>query len=724
MKTSKIVIKNLFGIRETTLDGKSVEISGPKGAGKTSVLDAIRFALTNRSERDCIVHQGADEGEIIIETTTGLSIDRKALPAKSAGTVKVRDGSLLQTRPAEFLSQIFTPLQLNPVEFTQLSRQEKNRVILSLIEFDWDVNWIREQFGEIPQGVDYSKHILEVLNDIQAENGVYFQSRQNINRDIRNKQAFISDIAKDIPSGYDYDRWNQYPIGDRYRELERLREKNSVIERAKAFRANFTSKLRGLEGSRDVEIGAIDRDIAAERAALTGSIERMKAELQAAEEKLAQLSHRRQDRVDIATAKYEAAKAKLEKDVGVAEQYADQEPVDTTALAAEVTNAEEMRKHLNEYQRMVAMQAEVQDLTDQSAELTRKIELARELPATILAEAHIPVEGLTVENGIPLINGLPISNLSDGELLELCVDISVCKPGQLEIILIDGAERLDKESRERLYAKCKAKLAQGVGRTRGNRAGGVDLTPTWRNCILTTGESPLTGTASGAGAVNRVIDIECKSSQAVIKDGMRISNSVKRNFGFVGRKFVDQLYQPGVVDQVSERYRELFRTLSDRDTTEKQAMAAASIILADELACQWIFSGTQQPLTIEQISEFLASKAAVSAGDRGYKYLCDWVTQNSNKLCGRSENPNIDVLGALEPGRAYIIRSVFERILQDAGYSTAAMISYLKQESLIETRGRANTKGKRINGIPTECFCLRLPTVELDDEEDPDELPL
>lgn len=267
------------------------------------------------------------------------------------------------------------------------------------------------------------------------------------------------------------------------------------------------------------------------------------------------------------------------------------------------------------------------------------------------------------------------------------------------------------------------KLAQGVGRTRSNRSGGVDLTPTWRNCILTTGESPLTGTASGAGAVNRVIDIECKSAQAVIKDGMRISGAVKRNYGFAGRKFVERLYQPGVIDQVSERYRELFRILSDRDTTEKQAMAAAAIILADELACQWIFSG-QQPLTIEQVSEFLASKAAVSAGDRGYKYLCDWVTQNSNKLCGRSENPNIEVLGALEDGRAYIIRSVFERILQDAGYSTAAMISYLKQENLIETRGRANTRGKRINGIPTECFCLRLPAVDLDDEEDPNDLPL
>ena len=265
------------------------------------------------------------------------------------------------------------------------------------------------------------------------------------------------------------------------------------------------------------------------------------------------------------------------------------------------------------------------------------------------------------------------------------------------------------------------KLAQGVGRTRGNRSGGVDLTPTWRNCILTTGESPLTGQAAGAGAVNRVIDIECRSAQAVIKDGMRISGLVKRNYGFAGRLFVEELYHPGVVERVSERYRQLFQSLNDMDTTEKQAMAAAAIILADELACAWIFQGTERPLTVEQISEFLASRAAVSAGDRGDRYLCDWVSQNSNKLCGRSDS--VEVLGALDGNRAYIIRSVFERVLQEAGYSTAAMISYLKQEHLIETRGRASTKGKRINGIPTECFCLLLPSVELDDESI-DELPL
>ena len=459
MKTTKIVIKNLFGIREAALDGRSVELAGPKGSGKTSVLDAIRYALTNRSDRDYIIHQGADEGEIIIETDTGLSIDRKTRTTK-ADTVKVRDGSMLQTRPAEFLSGIFTPLQLNPVAFTQLSRQEKNRVILSLIDFAWDMNWIKEQFGEIPQGVDYSKHILEVLSDIQAESGIYFQSRQNLNRDIRNKQAFIADIAKDIPPHYDAARWEAYPTREKYQELERIREANSRIERAKAFREGFEAKKRGLEAERDIQLAAVAQDISAQRESITGDIQRLEAQLAAAREKLNGLAQRQKEREELEQARFRESLAKLERDVGVADQYAGQEVQNTTALSAELDEAEQMRSHLNEYRRMRDMQTELDELTARSQALTDKIELARELPATILAQATIPLEGLTVEDGVPLIHGLPISNLSDGELLELCVDITVSKPGQLGIILVDGAERLDSVSRERLYAKCKAKGLQ------------------------------------------------------------------------------------------------------------------------------------------------------------------------------------------------------------------------------------------------------------------------
>ena len=70
---TKIKIKNLFGIREYEADGSSLELSGKNGTGKSSVLDAIKYALTNKSDRDYIVHKGENEGEIIVETDTKKS---------------------------------------------------------------------------------------------------------------------------------------------------------------------------------------------------------------------------------------------------------------------------------------------------------------------------------------------------------------------------------------------------------------------------------------------------------------------------------------------------------------------------------------------------------------------------------------------------------------------------------------------------------------------------
>lgn len=461
MKISRIHIKNLFGITERALDGKSVELSGPKGSGKTSVLDAIRFALTNRSDREYVIRQGADEGEILIETDTGLHIDRKTRTNK-ADYVKVRDGSLTHTRPAEFLNQIFTPLQLNPVEFTQMSRQEKNRVILNLVEFAWDTNWIQEQFGEIPPGVDYSKHILEVLADIQSEKGAYYQSRQNINRDIRNNLALIEEISRDIPEGYQAEKWEAYNLGDKYRELETIREQNNKIQRAKAFKESYDNKLRGLQAERDIAISAEEKAIANERELLTSTIERLKAELIAAQDKLNGLGEKLTDKTKVIEAEYKEKVAKLDGDVRIAEEWAEKEIIDISELSEEINTAESMIKHLNEYKRMTSKREETAKLQAESDELTRKIELARELPSEILKTAKIPIEGLTVEDGIPLINGLPISNLSDGELLDLCVDVAISKPGQLQIILIDGAERLDTASRERLYSKCKERGIQFI----------------------------------------------------------------------------------------------------------------------------------------------------------------------------------------------------------------------------------------------------------------------
>lgn len=461
MRITKIKIKNLFGITEKELDGRSIEISGDNGTGKTSILDAIKLGLTNDSERDYIIHSGEEEGEIIIESDTGLKIDRKKRTGK-ADYKTVKENGKDVASPESFLRNLFTELQLDPVAFIQMTKQEQNRMILDLIEFSWDLNWIKQQFGEIPQGVNYDQNILQVLSDIQAENGDYFQRRQNINRDIRNKRAFVEDIAKDIPAHFDAEKWDSFDLSEAYAKITKAQEFNSRIERARIFKDSYDNKIRGYQAEAEIAKANLEKQMSAEKEQLTAEIERKRAEIQAAEEKIRSLVMTKADKVSIIEGEYHAKVAKLDGDIKIANDYIGKQPVDLGPMQEEVKTAEAMKRHLNEYSRMVEMQSEIEALEANSKALTEKIELARTLPGKILETAELPVEGLSIENGIPLIHGLPVSNLSEGEKLQLCVDVALAKPNNLQILLIDGIEKLSEKNRKALYDKCKEKGLQFI----------------------------------------------------------------------------------------------------------------------------------------------------------------------------------------------------------------------------------------------------------------------
>lgn len=258
-------------------------------------------------------------------------------------------------------------------------------------------------------------------------------------------------------------------------------------------------------------------------------------------------------------------------------------------------------------------------------------------------------------------------------------------------------------------------LAQGVGRSRGKRSGGVEMTSTWSCCFLTTGESPLTSISAGAGAVNRVIDIECSAGSVVLTDGQRISGALKRNYGWAGRMFVEKMYvSEKTQDIIREMYQENFRELCAGDSTEKQAMAAAAIITADQMATAWIFKD-DMALTVQDIQKFLASREAVSAGRRAYAWLCDWVATNENKFRHDEHIPNNDVYGMIEDGVAFINPSVFKNVLSEAGFSPSATLSYLRSNRLITTsKPNEYTKPKRVGTSSRRYIWLHL---AFEDEE-------
>lgn len=461
MKVKKIKIKNLFGITEYEANGKSLELVGENGAGKTSVIDAIRYALTNKSDREYIVRKGETEGEIIIETDNGLRINRKPRTNQADYKSVKKDGREVGS-PESFLKDIFTPLQLNPIEFMGMGKKEQNSIILDMIQFNWDLNWIKEQFGEIPPEIDYSQNILSVLNDIQAENGYYFRARRDLNRDIRNKKAFITDIADGIPAGYTVEKWEDINLSEMYTKIETIRKENAQIERAKQLVETRDNKVRAFQADKEIAISALEREQSATKNRLEKQIERLKAEIQAAEKELSGLEEKKTDKLAVINKGYEAQVAKYDAQVEEYKELADKEAGDYSQLQEEAAHAEEMKGYVNEYRRMERLQEEVEELSGESVEFTKKIEKARTLPGEILEKATIPIDGLTVENGIPLINGLPVSNLSDGQKLDLCVDVALQKPNGLQIILIDGVEKLSTKMRKALYKKCKDRGLQFI----------------------------------------------------------------------------------------------------------------------------------------------------------------------------------------------------------------------------------------------------------------------
>lgn len=258
-------------------------------------------------------------------------------------------------------------------------------------------------------------------------------------------------------------------------------------------------------------------------------------------------------------------------------------------------------------------------------------------------------------------------------------------------------------------------LASGAGKLRSNRALGLNYTPTWANCFITSGETPIVSETDGAGAFNRVIEIECRANDKAIRDGHRTANTLKQNYGWAGREFVSRLMEDGQKERAAALYDEFFRACTESDTTDKQAMAAAVVLTADALATEWIFRDGRA-LTARELGDFLKTREAVSLADRGYEVICDWVAVNASKMRGQAETG--DCYGLVEDGRAYIIRSVFNRVCLENSINPKALLSHLRTKKLIETGEKGYTKSKRIGGQSAACVWLKLPTAPMDSEDD------
>lgn len=248
-------------------------------------------------------------------------------------------------------------------------------------------------------------------------------------------------------------------------------------------------------------------------------------------------------------------------------------------------------------------------------------------------------------------------------------------------------------------------LSEGVGRTRGKKTGGLQKTPTWRNCILTTGEHPIISPSSGAGAVNRTLEIDCHDLH-LFDDPKGVAVTLYNNYGFAGREFVERLMDDAALEDARSLQNAMQEELKTEDTMDKQTASAALIMAADRMIEKQFF---QDGILLKpsDIAPYLVNKQMVNQNARALQFIYDQVNINANRF-----SPDVsaggEIWGDQDEQYIYIIKSKFDQILQDEGYNASAFIGWAKNHGVLccGPDGRP-TKVKKILGKSARCVWIR-----------------
>ena len=262
-------------------------------------------------------------------------------------------------------------------------------------------------------------------------------------------------------------------------------------------------------------------------------------------------------------------------------------------------------------------------------------------------------------------------------------------------------------------------LAEGVGKGRGEKTGGLKKVGTWRNCILTTGEQPITSSASGGGAMNRILEVDC-ADMKLFRDPRNVADTVRANYGFAGRRFVECL-TPEVLESAKGYYKEISETFNtlfaddSQNATEKQSMAASMIIVADFIATKYIFKDKNQ-VTMADLHPYLATKSDVDQNQRAFEWLSNWVGMNQSKFVDAySENfvPS-ELYGRFNHTDVAIVQTVFDTACRDAGFNPSSFQTWLNRTGRTETDKHRKNKKVRLTSVAST-RCVYLPKFLKDD---------
>lgn len=379
-------VKKLTAV-SITPKGSLVEITGRNGAGKTSVLDAIWWAVAGTSnvqaepirKGQTKAHIRLDMGEVIV---TRSFAKREDGSTGSTIVVENADGAR-HTSPQKMLDGWLGKLTLDPLEFARMKPKEQFDALKGLVPgYDF------EQMAGLDKR-DYDK-------------------RTDVNR--RAKEAATLAQAIEIPEAMPTEKVDEAGL---VQEIGEVGAFNAELERRAERRVGTEEEACSLNNS-----AINDRERAAR---LRKEAEELEGNAVTADEQAA------------------ALRAKL----------AAAEPLPQPKDAAEVTARLQKAKADNALiDRAALRKSHLETAAKLEAEakaLTASLEEREAAKKAAIGAAKLPVEGIEFGDGMIMLNGNPFEQASDAERLRTSIAIAMAGNPRIRVIRVRDGSLLDED---------------------------------------------------------------------------------------------------------------------------------------------------------------------------------------------------------------------------------------------------------------------------------------
>src|ERR1035437_1668436 len=127
MKIIRFEAENIKKLRvvEITPSGNIVEITGANGAGKTSILDSIWYALGGAENIPSVpLRKGAKNGHVKLDLGEIVVMRRFSSSGSTDLRVESKDGTALKS-PQSILDRLVGSLTFDPLEFSRMKPTEQ-----------------------------------------------------------------------------------------------------------------------------------------------------------------------------------------------------------------------------------------------------------------------------------------------------------------------------------------------------------------------------------------------------------------------------------------------------------------------------------------------------------------------------------------------------------------------------------------------------------------------